>query len=186
MKSDQDFIKIAIDSIKKAHELIKKDPSRPQYHLLPPAMWMNDPNGPIFYNNKFHLFYQHNPFKPKWGVMYWGHAVSPDLIHWTHLPTALAPDRIKGEKSCFSGCCVENNGIPTILYTSIKSLGFGVIMGGDTWKATSDSDLIHWRRSSSNPIIKKSISNKTLEREKFNFVYYSSGETTENEKKIID
>ncbi len=157
MKSDQKYFKTAMDSVKEAHELVKNDPSRPRYHLLPPAMWMNDPNGPIFYNNKYHLFYQHNPFKPKWGVMFWGHAVSSDLINWTHKPIALIPDREKGEKYCFSGCCVDNNGIPTIIYTSIKSLGVGVVFGAETWKAISDSDLLNWRRSSSNPVLDISI-----------------------------
>ncbi len=146
-----------MDSVMETHDKVKNDPSRPQYHLLPPSMWMNDPNGPIYYNKKFHLFYQHQPFKPKWGFMYWGHAESTDLLNWTHLPIALAPDKEKGEKYCFSGCCVDNNGIPTILYTSIKSLGFGVIFGAQTWSATSDSDLIRWRRNPLNPILDRTI-----------------------------
>ena len=157
MKSDQKRIQTAMDSVMEVHGEVKDDPSRPQYHLLPPSMWMNDPNGPIFYNNKYHLFYQHQPFKPKWGIMYWGHAESTDLLNWTHLPIALAPDKENGEKYCFSGCCVDNNGIPTILYTSIKSLGFGVIFGAQTWSASSDSDLVEWRRNPSNPILDRSI-----------------------------
>ena len=67
------------------------DPRRPQYHLLPPAHWMNDPNGPIFWRGQYHMFYQYNPDAAVWGNMHWGHAVSPDMIHWRHLPVALAP-----------------------------------------------------------------------------------------------
>src|SRR5215211_5527450 len=67
------------------------DPHRPQYHFLPPSNWMNDPNGIIQWKGQFHLFYQYNPTGPLWGNMHWGHATSPDLIHWSDKPIALAP-----------------------------------------------------------------------------------------------
>src|ERR1700687_1034555 len=62
---------------------------RPRLHFTPAKNWMNDPNGPIHYKGEYHLFYQHNPFANDWGHMSWGHAVSPDLVHWQHLPVAL-------------------------------------------------------------------------------------------------
>ena len=62
---------------------------RPQYHFTPAMNWMNDPNGMVYYDGEYHLFYQYNPFGNKWGHMSWGHAVSPDLVHWEHLPVAL-------------------------------------------------------------------------------------------------
>ncbi|MDQ3016904.1 MAG: glycoside hydrolase family 32 protein, partial [Bacteroidota bacterium] len=67
---------------------------RPQYHFSPPAHWMNDPNGMVFYKDEYHLFYQYYPDSTVWGPMHWGHAISKDMVHWEHLPIALYPDSL--------------------------------------------------------------------------------------------
>src|SRR5262252_8828914 len=87
------------------------NPHRPQYHFLPPANWMNDPNGLIQWRGRYHMFYQHNPLAARFGPMHWGHAVSDDLVHWRDLPIALAPTPGSPDADgCWSGCIVDDGG----------------------------------------------------------------------------
>ena len=72
-----------------AQENIYKEKYRPQFHFTPAKNWMNDPNGLIYHEGEYHLFYQYNPFGNRWGHMTWAHSVSNDLVHWTHLPIAI-------------------------------------------------------------------------------------------------
>lgn len=67
---------------------------RPQFHFSPEAHWMNDPNGLVYFDGEYHLFYQYYPDSTVWGPMHWGHSVSLDLLHWKHLPIALYPDSL--------------------------------------------------------------------------------------------
>lgn len=76
---------------------------RPQYHFSPEEKWMNDPNGMVYYNGEYHLFYQYHPHGTTWGPMHWGHAISKDLVTWEHLPIALKPDE---HGDIFSGSAV--------------------------------------------------------------------------------
>jgi fructan beta-fructosidase len=76
---------------------------RPHYHFSPPANWMNDPNGLVYSEGVYHLFYQYHPGSAMWGPMHWGHAASYDLVNWKHLPIALYPDE---NGMIFSGSAV--------------------------------------------------------------------------------
>lgn len=106
---------------------------------------MNDPNGLIQWNGQYHMFYQYNPHGAFHGTIHWGHAVSRDLVHWEHLPIALEPTSDGFDKDgCWSGCAVNNNGIPTLLYTGIYPQVQCI--------ATSSDDLLTWQKHSQ-PVI---------------------------------
>ena len=90
------------------------EPSRPQFHFTPEMNWMNDPNGLVWHDGEFHLFYQHNPHANEWGHMSWGHAVSNDLLHWKHLPIAIHDEY---GVMAFSGSAVSD---------AKNSSGFGI------------------------------------------------------------
>jgi len=123
------------------------DPHRPRYHFLPPKNWMNDPNGLIFHDGKFHMFYQHNPGAAVWGDMHWGHAMSEDLITWMHLPMALAPTPGGYDKDgVFSGCMVVDGDTPTIVYTGTQPEVQAI--------ATSNHPQLEtWTKYEGNPVI---------------------------------
>lgn len=99
---------------------LSRDPLRPRFHFLPPSAWMNDPNAPVYFRGKYHLYYQHNPKAAKWDTMHWGHAVSEDLLHWQHRPIALRPTPGGPDhEGCWSGCMVIDQDQPAILYTGV-------------------------------------------------------------------
>jgi beta-fructofuranosidase len=135
---------------------LARDPLRPQFHLLPAANWMNDPNGPVFWKGKYHLFFQYNPNGAYWGDMHWAHAVSTDLVHWKHMPVALAPTPGGYDsEGCFSGSTVIDKGTPTIIYTGVQNAPVDqatLVDGEHSFRETQclaashDSDLRSWKK----------------------------------------
>jgi beta-fructofuranosidase len=121
-------------------------PHRPGYHFLPPANWINDPNGLIEWNGEYHLFYQYNPFGGFHANIHWGHAVSADLVHWRDLPVALAPTPGGPDAGgCWSGCAVDDHGTPTLVYTGVSPQTVCL--------ATGSPDLLTWTKHPANPVI---------------------------------
>lgn len=124
------------------------DRHRPQFHFLPPANWMNDPNGFIQWGSTYHLFYQYNPYAPIHEDMHWGHAASDDLVHWRHLPVALAPTPGGPDsRGCWSGVTVDDHGTPTIIYSGAVGPRQRACI------ATSSDGLLTWRKEPNNPVI---------------------------------
>lgn len=98
----------------------RNDPHRPQYHLCPPGKWMNEPHGPLFYRDYYHIFYQANPHAPIWDHLAWGHLISRDMIHWEDAPLALTPEGGSvSPDGCWSGSSlVDHEGKPRIYFTA--------------------------------------------------------------------
>lgn len=86
-----------------AQKKLYQEQFRPQFHFSPATNWCNDPNGLVYNNGTYHLFYQYNPFGNRWGHMTWAHATSTNLIHWKHLPIAIPEEN---GIMIFSGTCV--------------------------------------------------------------------------------
>ena len=135
-----------IQSAQELREQFQKDSHRPAYHFTPPWAWMNDINGPLFWNGRYHIFYQHNPDGAYWKWIQWGHASSPDLVHWTHHPIALTPTLGGPDRDgCFSGGAVINDGVPTLIYHGVPE--------GTCIATSQDPDLIEWTKHPANPVI---------------------------------
>lgn len=101
--------------------LLAHDPRRPQFHLLPAKNWMNDPNGPIYFDGSYHMFFQYDPLAPVWGDMSWAHAISPDMLRWKHLPVALTPTPGGPDSfGCFSGSALNVGGRVYQVYTGTR------------------------------------------------------------------
>nr|WP_113865322.1 sucrose-6-phosphate hydrolase [Brenneria salicis]NMN93086.1 beta-fructofuranosidase [Brenneria salicis ATCC 15712 = DSM 30166]RBP65166.1 beta-fructofuranosidase [Brenneria salicis ATCC 15712 = DSM 30166]RLM31672.1 glycosyl hydrolase family 32 [Brenneria salicis ATCC 15712 = DSM 30166] len=93
------------------------DPYRPAWHLSPTVGLLNDPNGFIHHNGRYHLFYQWNPLACAHGAKFWGHWSSADLVHWKHEPVALVPSESYETHGCYSGSAVADNNTITLIYT---------------------------------------------------------------------
>ncbi|MEE3457610.1 MAG: glycoside hydrolase family 32 protein, partial [Lachnospiraceae bacterium] len=127
-----------------------KPEERPGFHLSTRVGWMNDPNGFSFYNGQYHLFYQYHPYDSHWGPMHWGHAVSRDLLHWTYLPCALAPDEDYDRDGCFSGCAfTAPDGRQALVYTGVARREDGMFQT----QCLAFGDGVNYEKVGENPVI---------------------------------
>lgn len=131
---------------------------RPQFHFTPGKNWHNDPNGLVYYNGEYHMFYQHNPKGNEWGYMHWGHAVSNDLVRWEHLPLALYPDNNSEDKvncTAYSGSAIvdekntlgkqKGNTKTLVAFYTSQNCGQRMAFSTDSGKT--------WEKFDGNPII---------------------------------
>lgn len=126
-----------------------KDRHRPQYHASPPAHWMNEPHAPIYFEGKYHLFYQHNPQGPYWAQIHWGHWVSDDMVHWRDLPVALAPEKgaVDPDGVWSGSAAYDENGVPALFFTAgddSASPNQRVGLARSTFLQDGDTDLAKW------------------------------------------
>lgn len=125
------------------------DRPRPAVHFAPASNWMNDPNGLIFWNGYYHLFYQKRELRKTPALLCWGHARSVDLLHWEDLPVALVPTPgSPDEDGCFSGCAVVYEGAVFLIYTGVQGSRQLPCLA-----RASDDDLISFEKWSGNPLI---------------------------------
>lgn len=128
-----------------------------QYHFTPLTGWTNDPNGLVYIDGVYHLFYQHYPHDIVWGPMHWGHAVSRDLIHWEHKPIAIYPTETE---YIFSGSCVydkENvSGLGTKEQPPLIAFytAHNPVTGEQQQCVAYSTDLEHFTKYKGNPVIK--------------------------------
>src|SRR4051812_48499896 len=131
------------------------EPYRPQFHFTPAQNWMNDPNGMVYYEGEYHLFFQYNPFGDTWGHMSWGHAVSTDLVHWRQLPVAI-PEL--GDEMVFSGSAVvdygNTSGLGTVANPAMVAIYTAAKPGNQSQALAYSTDKGRtWTRYAGNPVL---------------------------------
>lgn len=157
---------VPMDAIVMADTVIGKcavyeETYRPQYHFSTARGWINDPNGLVYHDGEFHLFYQYNPAGVEWGNLNWGHAVSRDLIHWQELPIAL---RIGPEGEMYSGSAIvdydnvsglgQNGMAPMLAYYTVQTVKSEIYRDGQTQcLAYSNDNGRTWHKYEGNPIV---------------------------------
>ena len=172
-----DWSDIALDS-----SVYEGDRYRPQYHAIPPAVWMNEPHSPFYYNGMYHVFYQHNPAGPYWSQIRWGHIVSKDMIHWEYVKDAVVPTAgICPEGIWTGGACIGPDGTPWLAITAGTNLYGNANHGGQNVAFAHAADptdpyLSEWIVEDK-LVITQPNDNTQGEREQFRdpFVWYDDG-----------
>jgi beta-fructofuranosidase len=130
----------------------ENDIQRPAFHGLPATNWTNEPHGLVYYNNKYHLFFQKNANGPYWGKIHWGHLTSDNLLTWKEEKIALSNYSSYDIKGVWSGCVYQDDvltgGKPNIFYT-----GVDYVKASINQAEPIDDNLISWTKETNNPVI---------------------------------
>ncbi len=136
------------EAIDKVADQLSQDPLRPAFHLTPPAGCMGDPNGGIYHDGLYHIFYGQHPFRGGPGGWYWAHATSSDLLHWEHSEPTLTPAFELGLNYIGSGSTiVPESGVPLAFYSA--SAGDSM----EFWQAQMSDDLNDWEHNEDEPVL---------------------------------
>jgi len=171
------FSDVALDS-----SVYAGDRYRPQYHAIPPAVWMNEPHSPFYYKGMYHVFYQHNPAGPYWSQIRWGHIASEDMVHWKYVKDAVVPTAgICPEGIWTGGACIGPDGTPWLAITAGTNLYGNPNHGGQNVAFAHAADpndpyLTDWIVEDK-LVITQPNDNTQGEREQFRdpFVWYDDG-----------
>lgn len=161
-EDSQALAQMKISDTRLGAETFYREPSRPQFHFSPLRGWNNDPNGLVHYEGRWHLFFQHNPYGWNWGNMHWGHASSPDLVHWEETGDVLFPDHFG---TMFSGSAVVDGknssglgvgGKPPLVLFYTAAGGDNRLSAGQPFTqclAFSNDGGRTWQKYAGNPIL---------------------------------
>lgn len=151
------FSATTVDAKELSKSIVTNSRWYPSYHIAAPSGWINDPNGFSYFNGGYHVFYQHYPYDVKWGSMHWGHVTSKDLVHWEHLPVAIAPDKIyDASGGCFSGSALEYDDKLYLMYTGHVDLPVTTKDGAnriETQNIAVSDDGINFTKVAENPVL---------------------------------
>lgn len=136
----------------------QNDRQRPQYHLIAPGKWMNEPHAPFYYEGRYHIFYQANPHAPVWNNIQWGHMISRDMVHWKDLPLALEVQEKADPDGCWSGSAVvDRHGQPHIFYTAGNNQKFpNQSVAAAVAIVDADKKLERWKKQEA-PVVEQDI-----------------------------
>lgn len=141
----------SFDDIWFDERLLVNDVHKPTYHAAAVQHWMNEPHAPMYYNGKYHLYYQFNPFGPYWQQIHWGHWVSDDMVNWNNVKEALSPTKnsVSPDGVWSGGAAYKNDGTPVLLFTAgddsrllnpLSNQNIGIA----TPKNLDDINLVDW------------------------------------------
>ena len=142
-------------------DILANDMHRPSFHAQPPCHWQNEPSGPLYFEGRYHLFYQSNPRGPFWEHIRWGHIISDDMIHWRDAKDAIIPERYMTDPdgAWAGGSIIDGNGVPTLFYTAgddRRHSNQSIHISRSQYPSDGDRDLNYWKKDVNDAVVQTS------------------------------